>query len=460
MSLDILIVDDEADIRSIISDILRDEGYGTRLAADGFEALDLIHARQPSLVILDVWLGNSDRDGLKILELIKKDYPYVPVIMISGHGTVEMAVSAIKKGAYDFIEKPFQMDRLLLVVDRAIESAALKRENATLKMKAGISSPLIGSSPAINQLRNQVEKLTNSHGRIFISSPIGFDQESLARDLHQRSSRSQQPFIVFNVAVFNPQYVEAELLGLELSDNGKKIGLLERAHTGTLFIENITELSPALQTKFIRILHESSFYRVSGKAPISVDVRFLTGSYECIDKAVAEKRFREDLFYRLSVTHLKIPPLCERISDIQNLAEHYIEDAAKKHNRPIKKLSPDAIALLQSYPWPGDLQQLKNIIEHMVIMARGSLRDAIGKEDLPPEIRAGNTFLNHWQKKTADIVILPLKEARDAFEREYILTQVKRFAGNISQTARFIGMERSALHRKMRALGLTGSSEC
>jgi two-component system nitrogen regulation response regulator NtrX len=457
LALDILIVDDEADIREILSDILVDAGYTARLASDGFEALDLIHARQPNLVILDVWLGNSERDGLKILDLIKSDYPYVPVVMISGHGTVEMAVSSIKKGAYDFVEKPFQTERLLFVIERALEAARLKRENCDLQIKAGISTPLIGSSPCINHLKAQVEKISQFNSRVFISSSPGFDQEALARDIHKKSTRHKNPFINVNIEALNPQYIESELFGLELSDNGKKTGLLERAHNGTLFIENLTHLTINVQTKLVKFLHEKKFYRVSGKNPVEVDVRFIAGAYESVETAIAEKRLREDLYYRLSVNHLQIPSLSERIGDIQILAEHYIEQASKTHNKPIRKLTQDVIALLQSYPWPGDLQQLKNIADYLVVMSRGNPRDPITKENLPPEIRAGNSFLNHWQKKTADIVVLPLREARDAFEREYILAQVKRFSGNISQTARFIGMERSALHRKMRALGLTGA---
>lgn len=453
MAYDILIIDDEEDIRHLVSGILADEGYQTRCAQNGVEGLELIKKRQPSLVVLDVWLGDSERDGIKVLEFIKKDYPYVPVIMISGHSTIETAVSAIKKGAYDFIEKPFQTDRLLLVIQRAIESSFLKRENDQLRIKARMSPPLVGGS--LMSMRQMFEKVCTTNGRLFISSTLGYDQESLAREIHQSSKRSLLPFIAVNCENLNPQYLEAEFFGVELeSDGSRRLGFLEKAHTGTLFLENITRLPLNFQAKLVKVLHEQAFVRVSGTHSTEIDVRFMAGSYDDIQAYIADGRLREDLFYRLSVTHFQIPPLSERVSDIPELMEYYIEQSCKAHGRLPRRLSAEATALLQSYPWPGDAQQLRNVAEWIVIMNPADYRVPVGTEDLPPEILSGNAFLNEWQRKATDIVVLPLKEAREVFEREYLLTQVNRFSGNISQTARFIGMERSALHRKLRALGI------
>lgn len=462
MALDILIIDDEAGIRTILSDVLTDFGYHTRTAATEFDAMDLIYAREPNLIILDVWLGTGDQDGIHVLEKIKQKSPNVPIIMISGHATIEVAVLAIKNGAYDFIEKPFQTNRLIHMVARALESSALKRENENLKIKAGIGTPLIGTSGAITQLITQVEKAITTNSRVFISSPSGFDQEELAFHIHKNSSRSKYPFIKINIDSIGEQYVQSELFGIEIynqEDNEKKIGALERAHMGTIFIENFSHLTPSMQSKFIKFLHEKQFFRVSGDHAIKVDVRIIAGTYDNMSEKIEHEQFREDLYYRMNVCSLTIPPLGERICDIEPLAEYYMEKLAKKHNMPNRKLNSDVIALFQAYTWPGDLKQLKNIIEYLIIMGDSNIKEPITKEKLPSEIRAGNVFLNHWQKKTADIIVLPLKKARDVFEKEYIAAQVKRFSGNISKTARFIGMERSALHRKMRTLGLTHPSK-
>ncbi len=467
MSHNILIVDDESDIRELVSGILTDEGYTVRTAADGVSALALVKERRPSAVILDVWLGESERDGLRILELIQNMYSFVPIIMISGHSTVETAVSAIQKGAYDFIEKPFKSERLLRVIERAIESSRLQRENNVLKVKARVRSPLIGNSTIINQLRHTVDRVAPTNGRIFISTPFGFDRSALAHDIHEKSKRAKSPFIQMNCATILEAFLEKELFGLELNSSFEenftaqnythpKIGLLEQAHTGTLFIDDITLLSPAIQSKLIKVLHENSFSRMGGEKKIHVDVRIIAGTSQIIQECIQKGTFREDLFYRISVTHLEVPALIERRTDIPLLMEHYIQEAAIVHNLASRRLSEAAMAMLQSYAWPGDIEQLRNVADRLVIITGGDPRDPIEAAHLPIEIVTGNNFISQWQRKSADIVILPLREAREAFEREYLLTQVNRFSGNISQTARFIGMERSALHRKLRALGIQG----
>ncbi len=458
MSQDILIVDDEADIRELISGILSDEGYSTRAASDGLSALEMIKSRQPNLVILDVWLGDSERDGLKILDIIKRDHPYVPVIMISGHGTIETAVTAIKKGAYDFIEKPFQTERLLVVIERAIESARLRRENDELKVKAKISTCFVGSSPTIQQLRQTVEKIAPTNGRIFISGSIGADKEALAREIHSRSKRAGTPFVAINCGSYHPQQLEAELFGTEIFglsvDTPRKIGLLEKAHTGTVYLDEITQLPLPVQGKIVKVLQEQAFYRIGSSQKIEIDIRFLAGTSDDIMGMISEGNFREDLYYRLSVSHIRMPSLIERIVDIPILVEHYMEQSAAANGAMSRTFSQEALVMLQSYTWPGDLQQLRNVIDWLLIMTKGDPKEPIHISQLPSEIINGNTFSSSWNQKTADIVVLPLREAREAFEREYLLTQVQRFAGNISQTARFIGMERSALHRKLRALGV------
>ncbi|MBY0282084.1 MAG: sigma-54 dependent transcriptional regulator [Alphaproteobacteria bacterium] len=458
MAQDILIVDDEADIRDLISGILSDEGYTTRTASDGLAALDMIKARQPNLVILDVWLGDSERDGLKILDIIKRDHSYVPVVMISGHGTIETAVSAIKKGAYDFIEKPFQTERLLVVVERAIESSRLKRENDELRVKARVSSSLIGNSSSIQQLRQALEKISSSNGRVFMSGPNGADKETLAREIHVRSKRERGPFISINCGAYHPQQLEAELFGTEIFglsvDTPRKIGLLEKAHTGTVFLDEITQLPLPVQSKIVKVLQEQAFFRIGSDQKIDIDIRFLAGTSDDIQKMIQEGNFREDLFYRLSVSHVHVPTLKDRVTDIPLLAQNFMEQAAAAQGVLPRSFSQEALVMLQSYSWPGDLQQLKNVVDWLLIMVGGDPREPIQSFQLPTEIINGNNFANSWQQKSADIVVLPLREAREAFEREYLLTQVQRFSGNISQTARFIGMERSALHRKLRALGV------
>jgi two-component system, NtrC family, nitrogen regulation response regulator NtrX len=454
MAHDILIIDDEADIRELVSGIL-DEGYNARTAPDGIAGLEAIKARQPSLVVLDVWLGDSERDGLKILDIIKRDHPFVPVVMISGHGTIETAVTAIKKGAYDFVEKPFQSDRLLLIVQRAIETSRLKRENAELKIKAGGTVDLVGASPAIQTIRQTVEKAAPTNSRVFITGPSGSGKEVIARKIHGLSRRADAPFVVLNCATIHPDKLEAELFGTEIMgldpNTPRKIGLLEQSHGGTIFLDEITDLPIPTQGKLIRILQEQSFCRLGDTTKIDIDVRVIASSSADVPQLIKDGSFREDLFYRLSVVPIAVPSLKDRITDIPELVSHFMKQASISHGRPPRIIGEDAMVLIQTHDWPGNVRQLKNVVEWLLIMAGGDPKDPLAVNMLPPEIRADGSITN---SPVANVVVLPLREAREAFERDYLLAQVNRFGGNISKTARFVGMERSALHRKLRALGV------
>jgi two-component system nitrogen regulation response regulator NtrX len=456
MAHDILIIDDEADIRSLVSGVLEDEGYVTRTAADGTSGLEAIKARQPSLVILDVWLGDSDRDGLKILEIIKRDHPYVPVIMISGHGTIETAVIAIKNGAYDFIEKPFQSARLLLVVQRGIEAARLRRENADLRVKAGDHVDLVGTSPSMQNIRQTIERVAPTNSRILIAGPSGAGKEVIARKIHALSRRADRPFVVLNCATLHPDRLEAELFGTEIVGLDptvpRKIGLLEQAHNGTLYLDEVTDLPLPTQSKLIRVLQDQFFTRLGDSQKIEVDVRITASSSSNILRMIQDGHFREDLYYRLNVVPVQVPALQERVTDIPDLFQHFMVQSALAHGCPQRRLSEDAMVILQSYSWPGNVRQLKNVVEWILIMAGGDAREDVRAEMLPPEVRSDTSLTSSSQ--APNIVVLPLREARELFEREYLLAQVNRFGGNISKTARFVGMERSALHRKLRTLGV------
>lgn len=456
MAHDILIVDDEKDIRDLLSGVLEDEGYATRAAHDGMSALEMIQKRQPSLVVLDVWLGDSERDGLKILELIKRDHPYVPVLMISGHGTIATAVTAIKMGAYDFMEKPFQTEKLLILIDRAIESSMLKMENDSLRKKAGSLFALYGQTTQMTTVKNAIDRVAPTNARIFLKGPAGSEKESIARYLHQSSHRSKGPFMAFNCTTVHPQFIEAELFGVDLqgqsSDQPRKIGIVEQCHAGTLFIDHIEDMPLPIQARFLKMIQENAFQRVGGADKISVDVRFIAASTK-IEEALREGSCREDLFYRLAVSTLDIPALAERIADLPYLLKFLMDEQSGFHGVMARKFSDEAMIMLQGYSWPGNVRQLKNMVDWILINSSQSSRDPVSVQELPSDILGTNNVSAVWNK-SAEVVSLPLREARETFERDYLLAQVNRFGGNISQTARFIGMERSALHRKLRSLGL------
>jgi two-component system, NtrC family, nitrogen regulation response regulator NtrX len=454
MASDILIVDDETDIREIVSGILSDEGHGTRTAADADSALNEISKRRPSLVFLDIWLQGSRLDGLALLDSIKGEHPDLPVVMISGHGNIETAVSAIKRGAYDYIEKPFKSDRLVIVAERAIETSKLRREVMALRERAGEESDLIGTSTSMNHLRQLLEKVSPTNSRIMISGPSGSGKESVARAIHKRSNRSSGPFVVLNAAAITPDHMEHELFGNESTNGtGRKVGALEEAHGGTLYLDEIGDMPRETQNKILRVLVDQSFQRVGGVTRVNVDVRVISSTARDLEREVHEGTFREDLFHRLAVVPLRVPALAERRDDIPDLIRHFIDQISKSTGLPGRSIAADAMAVLQAHDWPGNLRQLRNNIERLLILARGDAADEITAEMLPAEIgemlpttpgRAGGEHL----------MSMPLRDAREIFEREYLAAQVNRFGGNISRTAEFVGMERSALHRKLKSLGI------
>jgi two-component system nitrogen regulation response regulator NtrX len=457
MAHDILIVDDEADIRVLTSGILQDEGFATREAADSASALAGIEVRRPSLVLLDIWLQGSELDGLEILRVLKQDHPGVPVLMMSGHGTVETAVAAIKDGAYDFIEKPFETDRLILMVERAIEATRLRRENEELRLRAGPETELIGTSAAIKQVRQAVERVATTNSRVLITGPAGCGKEVVARMLHLRSHRSAGPFVVLNCATMSPERFEVELFGTEGPVGGgeapRKVGTFEQAHNGTLFLDEVADMPLETQGKIVRVLQEQTFERVGGGIRVEVDVRVVAASSRDLGTTMGAGTFREDLFYRLSVVPIEVPPLRDRREDIPLLAEHFMERSAEVAGRPARRLGGDSLAALQSYAWPGNVRELRNIIERLLIMAPGGPDQPLRADMLPAEIGSGAPVALQ-RERSGEIMALPLREAREIFEREYLYAQVMRFDGNISRTANFVGMERSALHRKLKSLGV------
>ena len=457
MGIEILIVDDESDIRDLVSGILQDEGYQTRIAANSFEALAEIKARSPNLILLDIWLQGSDLDGLGILKVVKVEHPTIPVLMMSGHGTVETAVTAIQDGAYDFIEKPFKADRLILLVERAIEVDRLRRENEELRIRTGTESEIIGVSQVANDLRLSINRIAPSNSRVLITGPAGVGKEVVARMIHAHSKRSEGPFIVVNCATMSPDRFEIELFGLENPNekNGvlNSIGTFESAHNGTLFLDEVSDMPLETQGKIVRVLQEQVFQRVGGSNRVEVDVRVVTSSTSDLLASIAAGNFREDLFYRLNVMPLKVLSLKQRMDDIPPLAQHFMKYAAQAAGRPTRKISIEAMSVLQTYSWPGNVRELRNVIERLLIMALGDVDSPISVDMLPPEINADAQISGDMETNT-EIMGLPLREAREIFEREYLMAQVNRFSGNISKTAEFIGMERSALHRKLKSLGV------
>lgn len=458
MAHDILIVDDEADIRMLIAGILEDEGMRTREAADADQALAAVAARRPSLVILDIWLQGSRLDGLQLLDEFKRDHPDLPVVMISGHGTIETAVAALKKGAYDFIEKPFKSDRLLLLVERAVEAARLRRENRELRLRAGGETELIGRSLLVNQLRQSVEKVAPTGSRVLIGGPPGSGKEVIARLIHERSRRADGPFVALNCATMQPERLEMELFGTEqaIGGAGRKVGTFEQAHGGTLFLDEVADMPLETQGKIVRVLQEQTFERVGGSTRVEVDVRVIASTNHDLTQEIEQGTFRQDLYYRLAVVPLKVPPLRERREDISLLARYFLERSAISSGIPQRTLGEDALAALQGYDWPGNVRQLRNVMDWLLIMAPGDSDTPIRADMLPPEIGSAAPTVLRWERG-GEIMSLPLRDAREVFEREYLLAQVTRFGGNISRTASFIGMERSALHRKLKSLGVHGA---
>lgn len=457
MASDILIVDDEADIREQVAGILQDEGHETRLARDSDEALASIEDRRPHLVILDIWLQGSRLDGLEVLLRIKSAHPELPVVIISGHGNIQTAVSAIKRGAYDYIEKPFNADRLLLVTMRALEASQLRREVQTLRDRTTHSTEMIGKSAAINQLRNSIDKVAATNSRILIRGASGSGKELAARVLHLNSARKDGPFIVLNAAAMAPDVVEEELFGIEDHTGGpRKVGALEEAHGGTLYIDEVADMPLETQGKVLRVLVEQKFQRVGGGPKVSVDVRIISSTSRDLEREMQEDRFRQDLYHRLNVVPLRVPSLAERRDDIPDLVQYFVKQLANTSGLAPRKIGEDAIAVLQAHDWPGNVRELRNNIERLMILSGGEPDAAITADMLPDEI--GSNVPLPVNGGADQLMSMPLREAREIFEREYLLAQINRFGGNISRTAEFVGMERSALHRKLRALGV-GSAD-
>jgi two-component system, NtrC family, nitrogen regulation response regulator NtrX len=454
MRSDILIVDDEADIRELVAGILKDEGHTTRLAADSDQALKEIEARRPGLIFLDIWLQGSRLDGLDLLDLIKKDNPELPVVIISGHGNIETAVSAIKRGAYDYIEKPFKADRLVLVAQRALEASSLKREVKDLKVRTGAETRLVGSSLAVNQLRAQIEKVARTNSRILITGPSGCGKELSARTLHAMSNRADGPFLVLNAAAMEPDRMEVELFGTEENPRGQSmVGALEAAHGGTLYIDEVADMPRETQAKILRVLVDQNFLRVGGSARVHVDVRIISSSSRDLDKEIRNGRLREDLYHRLSVVPIRVPSLAERRDDIPELVDHFMAQISRATGLAIRKVGGDAMAVIQSHDWPGNVRQLRNNVERLMILVGGDPDTVITADLLPAEV--GGTLPPSPNGAGAEqLMAMPLREAREFFEREYLIAQISRFGGNVSKTAEFVGMERSALHRKLKSLGV------
>ncbi len=457
MSADILIVDDESDISELIADVLKDEGYVTRLAHNSDSALKAIAERVPSAIILDIWLQGSELDGLGILEMVHRKYAHLPVIMISGHGNIETAVNAIKIGAYDFIEKPFTAERLLLVLQRALESSRLKHENQELRLRGSPETELIGHSQTVQQLRQTVKKVAPTNSRILISGAPGTGKEVIARMIHNQSKRAPGPFVVMNAASISPSRVEAELFGTEEhTPNGgaSKLGMFERAHGGTLFIDEVADMHLETQSRVLRALQEQSFERQFGSKRVQVDVRVVAATNRDLQREIEDGRFREDLYYRLNVVPIEMPKLSDRREDIPMLCNYFIKRASEISGVPKRKITDDAMGALQSYSWPGNVRHLRNMMEWLLIMASGESSQDITIDMLPPELFAQPKVSGTDSVLRHEMMSMPLREAREHFERDYLAAQIGRFNGNISKTATFIGMERSALHRKLKSLGL------
>jgi len=455
MAADVLVVDDEADIRELVAGILSDEGYGVRTANDSESALAAIRGRKPALLILDIWMAGGGMDGLELLDHVKALDPDLPVIMISGHGNIETAVSAIKRGAYEFLEKPFKSDRLLLVVERALEAANLRRENRRLRTQAITPEGMTGRSMAAQQLRQMIVKLAGANSRVLISGPPGSGKETVARLIHGASSRARNEFVPISAAGMTPERMDVELFGQE-GDDGRtaKVGVFERAHAGTLYLDEVADMPRETQGRILRVLVDQSFRRVGGDSDVHVDVRVVSSTSRDLREEIAAGRFREDLFHRLNVVPVNVPGLSERREDIPELVEYFIERISEATGMPRRRLADDALATLQVRAWPGNLRQLRNNVERMLILAAGAPSDPITANMLPAEAMVTDQATSLGAER---MIALPLREAREVFEREYLNAQMLRFSGNISRTAAFIGMERSALHRKLKSLGLSGA---
>ena len=447
---DILITDDESDIRSLISDILEDEGYRTRTAGTSDECMAAIADEVPAAMILDIWLKDSDMDGIDILKSVRRDHPDVPVIIISGHGNIEIAVAAIKQGAYDYIEKPFNIDQLMVVVSRAMETSRLRRENTELRRKDAVSAEMIGTSPSFRTMVSSLKKVMNSNARVMLSGPAGAGKEVAARWIHANSNRAGAPFVTVSSASIEPERMEAVLFGRESPERGIEQGLLEQAHEGVIYFDEIADMPQATQGKILRVLVDQAFQRVGGSTKVRVDLRVISSTNRDLEAEIRAGRFREELFHRLNVVPVDVPSLEDRREDIPVLADHFIEALNRAQGLPLRELSEETKALMQTMHWPGNVRQLRNMVERVLILGEGT--GPIEPGELPTPTEGGGDKGD--MTLSGSLASLPLREARELFERQYLMTQINRFGGNISRTASFVGMERSALHRKLKSLGV------
>ena len=453
---DILIVDDERDIRELIADILEDEGFMTRKTGTAEACMRAVAEAPPDLLILDIWLKDSDMDGIDILKRVKSNYPNIPVVIISGHGNIEIAVAAIKQGAYDFIEKPFNIDQLLVVIKRAMETSRLRRENKSLRQRDGPVNKMLGESPAFKMLITKLDKVTKSNGRVMLYGQSGSGKETAARYIHYNSDRSKSPFVVVNCAAIEPDRMDIVLFGIADASDSKSVGLLEQANGGTIYFDEVVDMPSATQSKILRVLVDQKFTRVDGLDSLKVDLRVVSSTSQDLQEAVKQKRFREELFHRLNVVPIRVPSLEDRGEDIPRIAQHFLEFFHDTQGHPLREFDEEAASLLQTMAWPGNIRQLGNIIERILILS--DTTGLITADEIPRDSME-NSNGPSTNVITSSLATLPLRQAREAFEREYLITQIKRFSGNISKTAHFVGMERSALHRKMKSLGVVNSAK-
>ena len=451
---DILIVDDERDIRELISEILIDEGYQTRLCGNADECLQELKKSVPGLLILDIWLKDNEMDGIDILVKAKREFPQVPVVIISGHGNIEIAVAAIKQGAYDFIEKPFNIEQLLVVVRRAMETSRLRHENFELKRKDTPLSVMVGESNIFKNFVANLDKVTRTNGRVLLTGGSGSGKEMAARYIHANSERASKPFITVNCASIAPDRVEDVLFGRDAGNSLPSDGLLSQADGGVIYFDEIADMPLETQSKILRVLVDQKFQRVNGKSEVRVDLRVISSTSQDLKEAIKQRSFREELYHRLNVVPINVPSLSQRLEDIPLLFEHFAKTFHETQGLNFRKLSIEASTMLQTMSWPGNIRQLRNMVERVLILGDG--QGEVSIEDLPPEAKSTNENLNNVA--SGPIATMPLRDAREAFEREYLITQINRFNGNISKTAKFVGMERSALHRKLKSLGVVSIS--
>jgi len=452
---DILVVDDERDIRELICDILQDEGFSTRMAGNSDEAMAELNKSEPGLMILDIWLKDSNMDGIDILGHVKRDNPEVPVVIISGHGNVEIAVAAIKQGAYDFIEKPFNIDQLMVVIKRAMETSRLRRENVSLRRQDTRSAEMVGSSSAFRALKGQLDKVAKSNGRVMLTGGAGAGKEVAARYIHGESNRADAPFVTVSSASIQPDHMEEVLFGRESQQRGVEQGLLEQSHGGVIYFDEVAEMPLGTQSKILRVLVDQSFNRVGGTAKVRVDLRVISSTTRDLQAEIAAGRFREELYHRLNVVPVEVPSLEDRREDVPELARYFIDLFNREQGLTARELGEDAAAMLQTMSWPGNVRQLKNVIERVMILGDGN--GPIEARDLPSPTEAPTT--DDDISLSPSLTTLPLRDARELFERQYLMAQINRFGGNISRTASFVGMERSALHRKLKSLGVVTTSK-